>query len=294
MKTPLRFFSLSVLFFAFVGCSSDNDDDGPVEFVVTAINPSSGTVGTEVTLTGTDFPTDASRISLNFEGTTATITSVTPTRIVTTVPAGAASGEVVVAANGFTKTAPVSFTVLEDLESGTVQNLEAPQTGGQGEPVGGPFTRFSFATGAVTDSETEWDIAFRGTTIAVNGGAATGSADEPARNGNGGATIETGTFAEIITAEGLTFKEDSDGAFAIPTGSDTGWYNYNPLTFTVTPIPGRVLVFRTHDGKYAKVEILSYYRDAPAQPDPFMDESRVYTFKYVYNPNEGETSLTGQ
>lgn len=293
MKTPLRFFSLFIALLAFAGCSSDADD-APVEFAITAISPQSGAVGTEVTLTGTDFPTDASRISLTFEGTVATIASATPTRIVTTVPAGAASGEVAVAANGFTKTAPVSFTVLGDLESGTVQNLEAPQTGGQGEPVGGPFARFSFATGAVTDSETEWDIAFRGTTIAVNGGAATGTADEPARNGDGGAAIETGTFAEITTAEGLTFAEDAAGAFAIPAGSDSGWYNYNPATFTVTPIPGRVLVFRTHDGKYAKVEILSYYRDAPVRPDPFMDESRVYTFKYVYNPNEGETSLAGQ
>lgn len=293
MKTPLRLLRLFVVLFAFVGCSSD-DDGGPVEFAVTTMSPQSGTVGTEVTLTGIDFPTDASEISLTFDGTAATIASVTSTRIVTTVPAGATSGDVSVAANGFTKTAPDPFTVLEDLESGTVQNLEAPQTGGQGEPVGGPFTRFSFATGAVTDSETEWDIAFRGTTIAVNGGTVTGTTDEPARNGNGGAAIETGTFAEVISAEGLTFEEDADGAFAIPAGSDSGWYNYNPATFTVTPIPGRVLVFRTHDGKFAKVEILSYYRDAPAQPDPFMDESRVYTFNYVYNPNDGDTSLAGE
>jgi len=278
---------------AVFGCSND-EEGGPAEFTVTGISPQSGTVGTEVTLTGTDFPTDASSIDLTFGGTPAAVTSATSTRIVTTVPAGAASGEVSVNADGFTKAAPVPFAVLEALESATVENLEAPQTGGQGEPVGGPFTKFSFANGTVTDSDTEWDIAFRGTTIAVNGGVATGTSGEPLRNGNGGATIETGTFAEITSAESLAFTEDADGAFAIPTGSDNGWYNYNPATFTVTPIPGRVLVFRTHDGKFAKVEILSYYRDAPAQPDPFVDESRVFTFNYVYNPNEGETSLAGQ
>ncbi len=291
--TTFRFFGLLVMSLAVFGCSND-EDSGPAEFTVTGISPQSGTVGTEVTLTGTDFPTDASSIDLTFGGTPAAVASATPTRIVTTVPAGAASGEVSVNANGFTKAAPVPFTVLEALESATVENLEAPQTGGQGEPVGGPFTKFSFATGTVTDSETEWDIAFRGTTIAVNGGVATGTAEEPVRNGNAGASIETGTFAEVTSAEGLAFAQDADGAFAIPTGSDTGWYNYNPATFTVTPIPGRVLVFRTHDGKFAKVEILSYYRDAPAQPDAFVDESRVYTFNYVYNPNEGETSLASQ
>ena len=183
------------------------------------------------------------------------------------------------------------ITALSDLVAVTYTNLEAPQTGGQGEPVGGPYTKFNFETGAVTNSETEWDIAFRGTSIAINGGSATGTTDEPARTGDAGAVIENGTFADITSAEGLSFTQDAQGAFAIPSGSDMGWYNYNPSTFTVTPIPGKVLVFRTHDGKYAKVEILSYYRDAPAQPDPFVDESRVYTFRYVFNPNEGDTSL---
>ena len=293
MKTTLKLFSLVCMLFAFVACSDDDDGgDTLTEFTVTAISPESGPVGTEITITGTDFPTDASAIDLTFGGVAATISSVSSTQIVTSVPAGATSGAVSIAANGFTKTTPSSFTVLADLVAATMENLEAPQTGGQGQPVGGPFAKFSFETGAVTDSETDWDIAFRGTTIAINGGAVTGTAEEPTRNGNGGAFIATGTFSDITTANDLTFEEDADGSFAIPTGSDNGWYNYNPATFTVTPIPGRVLVIRTHDGKYAKVEILSYYRDAPAQPDPFADESRVFTFNYVYNPNDGETDLT--
>ncbi|PWL40565.1 hypothetical protein DKG77_06465 [Flagellimonas aquimarina] len=180
---------------------------------------------------------------------------------------------------------------LVAIEANTASNIPAPQTGGQGEPVGGPFTKFSFETGTTTNSETDWDIAFRGTSIAVNGGSTTGTTDEPERNGNAGAAIENSTFSEVASASGLTFTQDTDGAFAVPAGSDNGWYNYNPATFTITPIPGKILVIRTHDGKYAKIEILSYYRDAPAQPDPMSDESRVYTFKYVYNPNEGETSL---
>ncbi|TXN38356.1 hypothetical protein FVB32_08695 [Flagellimonas hymeniacidonis] len=290
MKTTLKLFTLLVMLVAFVGCS-DDDSDPLTAFNVTAVTPSSGTVGTEITITGSDFPSDATAINLTFGGVAATISSATSTQIVTEVPAGATSGEVSIVANGFTKAAPSSFTVLSNLVAETMSNLAAPQTGGQGEPVGGPFAKFSFETGAITDSETDWDIAFRGTSIAINGGAVTGTTDEPARNGSGGAAIENGIFSEVTSAVGLSFAEDADGAFAIPGGSDNGWYNYNPSTFTISPIPGKVLVIRTHDGKYAKVEILSYYRDAPAQPDPFVDESRVYTFKYVYNPNEGETSL---
>ena len=177
------------------------------------------------------------------------------------------------------------------VESNTASNIFAPQTGGRGEPIGGPFTKFNFATGAVTDSELEWDIAFRGSTIAVNGGTPTGTNDEPERTGIAGAALVDGIFGEITSAEGLTFTQDANTAFAIPTGSDNGWYNYNPQTNLLVPIPGKVLVFRTHDGKFAKVEILSYYENAPANPDGFADPSRYYTFNYVYNPNEGETAL---
>lgn len=178
------------------------------------------------------------------------------------------------------------------VESSTATNIFAPQTGGRGEPIGGPFTKFSFATGTVTDSETEWDIAFRGSTIAVNGGTVTGTNDEPERTGNAGAALVDGIFGEITSADGITFLQDADAAFAIPTGSDNGWYNYNPQTNLLIPIPGKVLVFRTHDGRFAKVEILSYYENAPSNPDGFADASRYYTFNYVYNPNDGETDLT--
>ena len=291
MKTTIKLFGLIFMLFAFVACSDDDDDSAPVEFTVTAISPESGTVGTEITITGTDFPTDASEINLTFGGVPATINSVSSTQIVATVPSGATSGQVSIVANGFTKSAPASFTVLAELISGTMENLFATTTSGFGEPPAGPFAKFSFATGDVTDSETEWDIAFRATTIAVNGGTVTGTNDEPARNGNGGATIVDGLFSEVTSTSDLSFAQDGTGAFAIPTGSDNGWYNYNRMTNIVSPLPGKVLVFRTHDGKMAKIEILSYYEDAPANPDGFADPARYYTFNYVYNPNDGDTSL---
>lgn len=294
MRTTFKLFSLLFILTAFVACSDDDEGGATItEFTVTAISPESGPVGTEITITGTDFPTDAAAINLTFGGVVATINSVSSTQIITTVPAGAPSGEVSIAANGFTKTTPASFTVLSELISGTMENLYAPQTGGQGQgEIGGEFTKFSFATGDITESETEWDIAFRGTTIAVNGGIQTGTNQEPPRDGNAAAVIVDGIFNEVNSAEGLTFVQDADAAFAIPTGSDNGWYNYNFMTNLVTPIPGKILIFRTYDGRFAKVEILSYYENAPTNPDGFTDPARYYTFNYVYNPNEGETDLT--
>lgn len=176
----------------------------------------------------------------------------------------------------------------DPVQAELVSNLYAPQTGGQGQPVGGEFAKFDFETGMQTTSDTDWDIAFRGTTIAINGGTVTGTDDEPARNGDAGTTIVTGTFASVTTAEGLSFVQDANGAYAIPTGSDNGWYNYNQSTNIISPIPGKILVFRTANGNYAKVEILSYYLD---QDSSNPANGRYYTFNYVYNPNAGETSF---
>ena len=292
MKSAVKFFSALSILLAFISCSEDAAED-VTAFSITSVNPVSGSVGTEITLRGTNFPTDPSAVEITLGGVPATISSLTSTELVTRVPEGATSGELKLSVNGLSETALPTFTVLDPLEAETVENLFAPQTGGQGQgEIGGAFTRFSFESGGVTDSETDWDIAFRGTTIAVNGGVATGTNDEPERNGNAGAALVSGIFEDITSAEGLTFIQDADGAFAIPTGSDQGWYNYNFMTNVVSPIPGVVLVFRTHDGRFAKVEILSYYENAPANPDGFADASRYYTFRYVFNPNDGETRLS--
>ncbi|GAB4451703.1 MAG: HmuY family protein [Bacteroidales bacterium] len=171
------------------------------------------------------------------------------------------------------------------LETKTFSNLYAPQTGGQGQPVGGAFTKFSFSQDT-TVTDDSWDIAFRGTTIVVNGGTAIGITDEPTRTGSGAVSIVSNTLLSAVTTipSTSTFKQDSTKTYAIPTGSGNGWYNYNSTNNLITPIPGKVFVVKTHDGKYAKMEIISYYKDAPANPDATA-LPRYFTFKYVYQPS---------
>ncbi|WP_430409035.1 HmuY family protein [Kordia sp.] len=178
------------------------------------------------------------------------------------------------------------------VNSETVSNLHAPQTGGQGQPVSGTFAKFNFATGEATTSNTEWDIAFRGTSIIINGGTSLGTTDEPERTGNGAVYIADGTMSSITEVQTENLLQDSSSSYAIPSGSGNGWYNYaGAPTFLINPIPGKILVIRTHDGKYAKVEILSYYENAPDNPDAFADASRYFTFSYVYQPNDNVTSF---
>ncbi|MBD2699114.1 HmuY family protein [Spirosoma sp. BT702] len=170
----------------------------------------------------------------------------------------------------------------------TVNSLAANPTsvssvsGQQPIAATGKFTLFSFKDGkqvANTDSATnKWDIGFRSTTIIINGG--------PLRSGQGGAYTHTGTF-DALTAvpTSASFAQDQSAtSLAITAAAGQGWYNYNQATNIISPIPGKVFVIRTGDGKYAKMEILSYYQGAPANPDA-TSAARYYTFRYLYQPD---------
>jgi len=178
--------------------------------------------------------------------------------------------------------------VVLQVESEKVTNLYAPQIGGdQGQPASGEFVKFDFSTGLVTTSSTDWDIAFRGTKIAINGGTSSGLTDEPDRTGNAAAYLATGTFADVTNVDTDLLEPDSVNGLVL-----NNWYTYaGPPTHAINPIPGKILVIRTRDGKYAKVEILSYYKDSPENPDSNIHDERYYTFDYVYQPNEGVTTF---
>jgi len=193
---------------------------------------------------------------------------------------------------GFTSCDDDNDIIILEVESKTISNLFAPQSGGQGQPVSGAFTKFDFETGEITTSETDWDIAFRGTSIIVNGGTSLGTTDEPNRTSEAAVYIANGTLGSITDVTPASFIQDSDTGNAISTGSGNGWYTYaGPPSHLIIPTPGKILVFKTSDGKYAKVEILSYYKDAPVNPNAFVNETPYYTFNYVYQPNEGVTTF---
>ncbi|HNV28751.1 MAG TPA: HmuY family protein [Cyclobacteriaceae bacterium] len=178
----------------------------------------------------------------------------------------------------------------------TFTNLAAdPGTGfnpSNGQPTGltRQFTFFSFKTGDIVahaDSATnKWDLGFNGTTIIVN--SATSGL------GTSQAQIVSGIFDELAIAPTDGYKSDNDVApiagapnanLAIPTGSGQGWYTYDGVNMVNKPTAGKIIVVKTSEGRYAKMEILSYYKDAPANPT-FNNTARYYTFRYVYQPNE--------
>lgn len=179
--------------------------------------------------------------------------------------------------------------VAPALQATTVSNLAAGVTttnGGGGQPTSATkYTFYSFATNAqvaTADSNTtKWDVGFKGTTIIINGGNS--------GPGQGGALVQSGLFADIVTAPATGYAVDAASGKAITTGSDMGWYHYDGATNIVTPIAGKVILVRTATGKYAKMEIVSYYQNAPATPTA-TSVSRYYSFRFLYQP-DGTTSL---
>ena len=149
--------------------------------------------------------------------------------------------------------------------------------------IGGHFAFYSLKDGsavALADSATtKWDIGFRKTAIIVNAGTS--------GSGMGGAQVFSGIFSDVATAPTTGYNVDATTSYAIPTGSGNGWYTY--ANMIISPTAGKVLLIKTADGKYAKAEILSYYKDAPATPDA-NSVGRFYTFRYIYQP-DGSTKL---
>lgn len=184
--------------------------------------------------------------------------------------------------------------VIAPVEAKTVSNIYAPlnidytTVPGQAAEFG-EFTKFSFKTGSIVTNN-NWDIAFRGPNIIVNGGNKIGLNDEPERTANAALTMQTGTFESFLNAPAASnFKQDAVDTYALPM-----WYTYaGRPSHAIYPTAGKVIIVKTHDNHYAKMEILSYYKDQDTSnsADPQNSGGQHYTFKYVYNPNAGDTSL---
>ena len=78
---------------------------------ITSFTPTSGVIGTTVTITGTNFNPTPANNTVAFNGTTAVVTASTATSITTSVPNGATTGTITVTIAGNTATSSSNFTV---------------------------------------------------------------------------------------------------------------------------------------------------------------------------------------
>jgi hypothetical protein len=118
---------------------------------ITSLSPSSGAIGTSVTIAGTNFGSTQGNGTVTFNNIAATITSWTATSIVAAVPTGTTTGNVVVNASGVNSNT-ANFTVLNPP---TIMSL-SPTTGAAGTSVTIVGTNF----GATQSNST---VTFNGT-----------------------------------------------------------------------------------------------------------------------------------
>ena len=88
------------------GCNKNDPNEDPIldpvikNPTITAIDPVSGTVGTEVAITGTNFSGTTGENVVAFNDMISTVKSSSSTQLVTTVPDKAKSGSISVTVNG--------------------------------------------------------------------------------------------------------------------------------------------------------------------------------------------------
>src|SRR5581483_11531176 len=112
---------------------------------ITSLSPTSGAVGTSITVTGTNFGSTQGSSTIKFNGTSVTPTSWSATQIQAPVPSGATTGNVVVHASGVDSNGK-NFTVLP---TPTITNL-SPNSGMVGDSITITGTNFGATQGTST------------------------------------------------------------------------------------------------------------------------------------------------
>jgi CHRD domain/IPT/TIG domain len=190
---------------------SCKDDEIPAP-TVTSFTPTSGPVGTSVTITGTNFSTTPANNTVSFNGIAATVTASTATSITTTVPTGASTGTISVTVNALTATSATDFTVSPAITSFT------PDNGVKDVTV--TITGTNFSTTPASNI-----VKFNGTAAVVTASTATSiTTTVPVGATTGTITVEVGgqiaTSATSFRVD-ILFTATLSGANEVPANNST-------------------------------------------------------------------------
>jgi hypothetical protein len=200
------------------------------------LSPSSGPVGTPVTLTGIDFGTTQGTSTVTFNGTSATPSSWSSGSIAAPVPAGATTGPVVVSVGGVNSNG-VNFTVTSGTFNPTKLVVTSVNSGnnptaGAGFPV---VVQAQDATGVPRNVAVNTGVSLSlKTGTGTIGGTLTG-------------TIAAGTNQAMIS--GVTYTKAESGVVitATRTSGDT-LTSGDSAAFAVNPGTATKLAFTTQPG----------------------------------------------
>jgi len=193
---------LAVLsFFVFFACKEETDDTTTVIApTITSFTPTNGTVGTTVTITGTNFSATAANNTVAFNGTAANVTAATTTQLTVTVPTGATTGKITVKVGDYTTTSTDDFIVNSTSSTAPTITSFTPSSGAIGTSI--VITGTNFSTTAANNT-----VTINGVTATVTEATATSlTVTIPA-----GAT--TGTISVTVNGQTAT----STASFTVTT-----------------------------------------------------------------------------
>src|SRR5688572_30491399 len=143
MRTVSRLLSLCLFFFLLWSGCKESEDPAPSASTaptLTAFSPTSGTAGTLVTITGSNFSTTLLDNIVKFNSILADVTAATSTSLTVVVPPGASTGKITVEVDNEIATSASDFTIL--VQPLTLSNF-SPATGAAGTVVTLTGTNFS-------------------------------------------------------------------------------------------------------------------------------------------------------
>jgi YD repeat-containing protein len=188
---------------------------------VTGVSPALGGIGSQVTISGSNFGASQGSSTLTFNGTLATsITSWSNTQIVASVPVGATTGPVNVVVNSIQGISSASFTVISPVITG----VTPPSA-----PVGGSITITGTGFGAYTG---EGQVQFNGAAVdaypwsntSITASVPTGATSGPVTVVYDGVTSNSVSFTvlEPLSVTAISPAAGAVGATVTITGTGFG------------------------------------------------------------------------
>ena len=174
------------LFLLWSACKESDDPIPPAATAptLTGFSPTSGTIGTVVTLTGTNFSTAVLDNIVKFNGTVATVSAATATSLTVAVPTGTTTGKISVEVDNQIATSSNDFTVVAPVASLTLTGF-SPPTGTAGTIVTLTGTNFSPTIAGNT-------VKFNGTIATVSSASCYEPNGRSTRRGDNGKNYGTG------------------------------------------------------------------------------------------------------
>jgi len=201
---------------------------------ITSFTPTSGLVGTTVSIIGTNFSTTPANNTLQFNGTTAVVTASTATSITTSVPTGATTGPITVTVAGNTATSSSNFTVT----AGPVISITTQPS--SVSVCNGVTTSFTTAATGTTNLAYQWQFSttLAGTYTNINNGGGYSNAGTASISVNTTSNFGAGFYRCRITGDlaAPVFSNAVELTIniipAAPTVTNGAWCSTGSVTLT--------------------------------------------------------------